>query len=215
MVLEAILLGLSTGTYCTMYCGPVLIPFLCGSEKTGYKRNAGLVGAFLLARLATYFVLGAVFAALGFLLNEYCDPVLARKLSLFAYIFCGLSLLCNSLGVKFPWGCGENGGCKAPKLRRLGNDWITAIVTGLAVGLHVCPPLWTAMLRSIFGGNGIPGLFYFVFFYIGTLPFFIPLLGIPFIAKRLSVIRRVSRVTQFCVSLYFLVFLGLIPLFFG
>ncbi len=212
MVLEAILLGLSTGTYCTMYCGPVLIPFLCGSEKIGYKRNSGLVGVFLLARLATYFVLGAVFAALGFLLNEYCDPVLARKLSTFAYIFCGLSLLCNSLGVKFPWGCGENGGCRAPKLRRMGNDWITAIVTGLAVGLHVCPPLWTAMLRSVFGGNGITGLFYFVFFYIGTLPFFIPLLGIPFIAKRLPVIRRISRVTQFCVSLYFLIFLGLISL---
>ena len=215
MVLEAILLGLSTGTYCTMYCGPVLIPFLCGTEKVSYKRNSGLTGVFLLARLATYFVLGAVFALLGLLLNEYCDPVLARHLSVFAYIFCGISLLFNSLGVKFPWGCGEGGGCKAPKLRRVGNDWVTAIVTGFAVGLHVCPPLWTAMLRSIFGGNGIPGLFYFVFFYIGTLPFFIPLLGIPFVAKRLPVIRRISRVTQFCISLYFLIFLGLIPLFFG
>ena len=213
MVLEAIALGLSTGTYCSMYCGPVLIPFLCGTEKIGYKRNSGLIGAFLLARLVTYFVLGAVFAALGFLLYEYCDPVLARKLSLYAYIFCGLSLLCNSLGVRFPWGC--NGGCKVSKFRHVGNDWVTAVVTGLAVGLHICPPLWTAMLRSIFGGNGIPGLFYFVFFYIGTLPFFIPLFGIPFIAKRVPVIRSVSRIAQFLNSIYFLVYLGLIPLIFG
>lgn len=215
MILEAILLGLSTGTYCTMYCGPVLIPFLCGSEDLRYKRNAGLVGAFLVARLVMYFVLGAVFAALGFIVNEFCNPVLSRRLSVISYIFCGLSLLFNSLGVKFPWGCGENGGCKAPKLKRIGNDWVTAILSGLAVGLHICPPLWTAIVRSIFGGNGIPGLFYFIFFYIGTLPFFIPLLGIPFVTKRLPSIRRISRITQFLVSLYFLIFLGAIPLFFG
>ena len=216
MILEAISLGLSTGTYCSMYCGPVLIPFLCGSEKQGYKRNAGLIGSFLAARLVTYFVLGAVFAALGFLVTEYLDPVFARRLSVFAYIFCGLSLLFSSLGVRFPWGagCGGVAGCRVPKLRRLGNDWVTAVLSGLAVGLHVCPPLWTAMLRSIFGGHGLPGLFYFVFFYIGTLPFFFPLLGIPFIAKRAGVIRQISRITQFCISLYFLIFLGLIPLFF-
>lgn len=215
MILEAILLGLSTGTYCTMYCGPVLIPFLCGNEDLRYKRNAGLVGTFLGARLVTYFILGAVFAGLGLLVNEYMNPVIARNLSVYAYIFSGLALLFNSLGVKFPWGCGENGGCKAPKLKRIGNDWVTAVFAGLAVGLHVCPPLWTAIIRSIFGGNGIGGLFYFIFFYIGTLPFFIPLLGIPFVTKRLPALRRIARVSQFLVSLYFMVILGLIPLFFG
>lgn len=214
MILEAILLGLSTGTYCTMYCGPVLIPFLCGSEDLRYKRNAGLVGIFLGARLVMYFILGAVFASLGLLVNEFADPLIVRKLAVYAYIFSGLSLLFNSLGVKFPWGCGENGGCKAPKLKRIGNDWVTAVFAGLAVGLHVCPPLWTAIVRSIFGGNGISGLFYFVFFYIGTLPFFIPLLGIPFVTKHLPALRRIARVTQVLVSLYFLIFLGLIPLFF-
>lgn len=215
MIFEALLLGLSTGTYCTMYCGPVLIPFLCGNEDLRYKRNAGLVGSFLGARLVMYFILGAIFAGIGLLVNEYMNPVIARQLSVYAYIFSGLVLLFNSLGIKFPWGCGEAGGCKSPKLKRVGNDWLTAILAGLAVGLHVCPPLWTAIIRSIFGGNGIPGLFYFVFFYIGTLPFFIPLLGIPFVTKRLPVLRRVARVTQFLVALYFIIILGLIPLFFA
>ena len=210
MILEAISLGLSTGTYCTMNCAPVLIPFLSGSEKVSYKRNSGLIGAFLGGRLVMYFILGAVFAGMGFLVNEFMDPVLARRLSLFAYFFCGVALLINSLGVKFPWGCD----CKARKFRRLGNDWMTAIVSGLAVGLHVCPPLWTAMLRSVFGGCGLTGFFYFIFFYIGTLPFFIPLFGIPFIAKRAASIKRIARVTQFCVSIYFLIFLGLIPMIF-
>lgn len=214
MILEAILLGASTGTYCSMYCGPVLIPFLCGTEKPGYKRNAGLIGSFLAARLVTYFILGAVFAGLGYLVNDYIDPVFARKLSLFAYIFSGLMLLLNSLGIRFPWGCSHNG-CKVQKLRHIGNDWVTAVVAGLAVGLHICPPLWTAMTRSIFGGHGITGLFYFVFFYIGTLPFFIPLLGIPFITKRVGIIRQISRIAQLFISIYFLYFLGLQPLIFG
>ena len=204
MALEAILLGLSTGTYCAMYCVPVLAPFLAGGENPSYKRNGGLIGVFLGARLLTYFILGAAFAALGLLANEWMDPVLARKLSVAAYIVCGLALLANSLGAKFPWGCQ----CRASKLKRLGSDWVTAIVSGLAVGLHVCPPLWTAIVRSVFGGNGVSGFFYFVFFYIGTLPFFAPLFGIPFVTKRLPVIKRVARVTQFFVSLYFIFFLG-------
>ena len=214
MILEAISLGLSTGTYCTMNCAPVLIPFLSGTDKVSYKRNSGLIGAFLGGRLVMYFILGAVFAAIGLLVNEFIDPVLTRRLSVYAYFFCGIALLINSLGVNFPWGCNKECGCKVPKFRRLGNDWVTAILSGLAVGLHVCPPLWTAMLRSVFGGHGLVGFFYFIFFYIGTLPFFIPLFGIPFIAKRAGSIKRIARVTQFCVSLYFMIFLGLIPMIF-
>ena len=210
MILEAISLGLSTGTYCTMNCAPVLIPFLSGTDKVSYKRNSGLIGAFLAGRLLMYFILGAVFAGVGLLVNEFVDPVLARRLSVYAYFFCGAALLINSLGAKFPWGCD----CKVRKIRRLGNDWVTAIVSGLAVGLHVCPPLWTAMLRSVFGGCGLTGFFYFIFFYIGTLPFFIPLFGIPFITSRAASIKRIARVTQFCVSIYFLIFLGLIPMIF-
>lgn len=219
MILEAISLGLSTGTYCTMNCAPVLIPFLSGTEKASYKRNTGLIGAFLGGRLLMYFILGAVFAGLGFLMNEFMDPVLARRLSVYAYFFCGLALLINSLGVRFPWGCGRTstGGecsCKVKRFRRLGNDWVTVIFCGLSVGLHVCPPLWTAMTRSVFGGRGPAGFFYFFFFYVGTLPFFIPLFGIPFIAKRSHAIKRIARITQFCISLYFIIFLGLIPMIF-
>lgn len=213
MFLEAILLGLSTGTYCTMYCTPVLIPFLCRSEKQDYGRNAGLTGVFLLSRLAMYFILGAVFATLGLLVNEYANPILTRRLSAFAYFFCGLSLLLNSLKAE----SNNDGKCRCgiKKIPHYANDWVTAIVTGLAVGLHICPPLWTAIARSVFGGNGVKGFFYFIFFYAGTLPFFIPLLGIPFVTKRIMVIKRVARITQFCLSIYFMFFAGLIALIFG
>lgn len=87
MILEAVLLGLSTGTYCAMYCGPVLIPFLFGTEKISCRRNAGLIGLFLASRLAIYFVLGVALSAAGLLASEFLDPYFARRLSVCAYIF--------------------------------------------------------------------------------------------------------------------------------
>ena len=209
-ILEALALGFSTGTYCTMYCAPVLIPFLCGTEKSGCRRNALLTGTFLGSRLIMYFILGAVFSALGLLATAFFDPVLARRLSVYAYILCGAALLLNSAGAHSAHTC-----CSRVPLRRIGNDWVTAALAGLAAGLHLCPPLWTALVRSVFGGNGAGGFFYFIFFYIGTLPFFLPLLGIPFITKRIAVVRRIARITQMLTGIYFVVFAGLIPLFFN
>ena len=214
MIFEALLLGLSTGTYCTMYCAPVLVPFLAGTHKSSYKRNAALTGTFLVSRLAMYTILGAVSGALGLLVSTFFDPVLARRLSVFAYIFCSASLLANTFGTRFPWGTAQHGGCKCRKLSAAGNDWVTASLTGLATGLHLCPPLWTALVRSVFGGNGLPGACYLLFFYLGTLPFFIPLLGLPFLTKRIPAVKRIAQITQLLLGIYFLIFNGFIPLFF-
>ena len=215
MIIEAILLGLTSGAYCCMYCGPVLIPFLAGRENCGHKRNALLTATFLGSRLAMYFALGAIFASLGLLAKSFFNPVLARRLSYWAYFLCGIFLLINSLGGSFPWGTKEHGGCKCPKLRRAANDWLTAALTGLSVGLHICPPLWTAMTRSFFERQSLMGAFYFVFFYVGTLPFFVPLLGIPFLTKICAPLKQIARIAQFIMSLYFVLFMGLLPLAFN
>lgn len=210
MILEAVLLGLSTGTYCAMYCGPVLVPFLLGTEKISFRRNAGLVGFFLASRLAVYFVLGLVLGILGIAAGEVFDLCFARRLSVYAYIFCGAALLLNSFGVKFPWG---KDGCRCASLKIAGNDYLTAVLSGLAVGLHICAPLWTAIVRSVFL-PGIKGVLYLVFFYAGTLPFFLPLMGIPFVQKMVPVMRRIARIAQLLAGFYFLIFEGLIDLFF-
>ncbi|MBQ0038950.1 MAG: sulfite exporter TauE/SafE family protein [Treponema sp.] len=200
MVLEAIALGFSTGTYCTMYCAPVLVPFLFSSEKDGFSRNAVLTGIFLGSRLLTYFILGIVLSCLGILAGEFFDPSFARKLSYYAYILCGLSLLFNS---RCSHGC---------KFDRPSNDYVTAALTGLSVGLHICPPLWTAMFRTMTGGK--TGFLYMIFFYIGSLPYFIPYLGIPFAAVRVPVLKRIAGITKKLLAFYFMFFMGLMPLVF-
>ena len=124
--------------------------------------------------------------------------------------FCGASLLLNSFGAKFPW---EKDGCKCAGLKKVGNDFLTADFTGLAVGLHICCALLTAIARSGFL-PGIKGICYLVLFYVGTLPFFLPLFGIPLVQKMFPVLKRISRIAQLLIGFYFLIFEGLIKLFF-
>lgn len=206
MVIEALVLGLSTGTYCSMYCGPVLIPFLFSAKEPDLKKNAALAGTFLASRLVMYFILGLVLSALGILAGEFFDPVFARKLSSVAYIFCGLSMVVN-------WRNKCNAKCsvKSTAVKKCGSDFVTAIVCGLSVGLHICPPLWTAMIRSVAEKN----FMYMIFFYAGSLPFFIPLLGVPVISKKIPAIRRVAKVALALTGIYFIVFSGILPLFIG
>lgn len=200
MIVEALALGLSTGTYCSMYCIPVLVPFLFGTEKIGFKHNACLTGIFLGGRLAMYFVLGIVLSFLGILTSEFFDPVLSRKISCYAYVVCGLSLLAN---------CNCRHHCL---IKKFGNDFTTALVCGLSVGLHICPPLWTAMFRTMSGGAA--SRFYMLFFYIGSLPFFVPFFGIPFVTRKVEALRRVARVAKVLVGIYFVVFVGIVPIVF-
>lgn len=196
-----------------MYCAPVLLPFLAGRENLTHKKNIGLVGLFLAGRLVAYIAVGLGLGFAGLLVMEFFDPVLARHLSSVAYIFCGLVLLAGGFRNRL---FGEEKKC-SPALSifsAASGDRMTALLSGLCVGLHICPPFWTAAVRSAATGKPLSGSAYFLLFYIGTLPFFLPLLGIPFFTARLPAFRRIARMTQILVGLYFLVFAGLIAFIF-
>lgn len=208
--LEPLALGFSTGTWCVMYCAPVLLPFLAGRNGLTHKRNLGLVALFLTGRFAAYIAVGFSLGLAGLLISGFFDPVLARHLSSVAYIFCGIILLGSGFGKRI---------CKAkPKcssfVGKATGDGATALLSGLCVGLHICPPFWTAAARSAASGDPLSGAAYFLLFYIGTLPFFLPLAGIPFLNGKAPSIRRIARMTQILVGVYFLLFAGLIPFLF-
>ena len=221
-IAEPFALGLSTGTWCVMYCAPVLLPFLLGRESLSHRKNISLIGLFLSGRLFSYIALGFALGLSGLLVLEFFDPVLARNLSSIAYIFCGLVLLSSGFAPRIlaRLGCGNKTG-ETPRCTRrrifsfVSGDRMTALFSGLCVGLHICPPFWTAAFRSASSGTPLGGAMYFLMFYIGTLPFFIPLLGIPFLSKHSGNFKRIARMTQVLVGGYFLVCVGLIPFLFG
>jgi sulfite exporter TauE/SafE len=210
---EPLALGFSTGTWCVMYCAPVLLPFLCGREDLSHRKNLSLIGLFLSGRLATYIALGFALGMTGYLVSEFFDPYLARRLSCVAYMFCGIVLLLSGFGKRL---CGRaKGPCGKAAVRIASGDNATALLSGLCVGLHICPPFWTAAVRSASSGSPVSGALYFLLFYIGTLPFFLPLLGIPFFSSRVPTFRRIARMTQVLVGGYFLFFAGIVPFVFG
>ena len=214
-IAEPLALGLSTGTWCAMYCAPVLLPFLFARENQSYRRNASLVGLFLAGRLVAYAALGIILSFAGLLVLEFFDPYLARRLSTIAYMACGAVLLANVFAGKASCGStGSNGSCGSKRSRLLGlagNDHSAALLSGLCVGFHICPAFWAAAFRAVNSDTIVSGAAYFALFYIGTLPFFLPLLGIPFAGKKSPAFRKIALIAQILMGIYFIVFAGLIP----
>ncbi|HPO01931.1 MAG TPA: sulfite exporter TauE/SafE family protein [Treponemataceae bacterium] len=239
---EPLALGLSTGTWCAMYCVPVLLPFLLGRDESGYKKNSLLIAFFLLGRLAAYGAIGFALSRLGLLAMEYFDPVLARRLSSGAYLVCGIVLAsgiyagrCASCktalspdsavqtGSRRPGFPAEFESNLNPRRNALaaaalligGGDRRVSFLSGMSVGFHICPAFWTAAFRSADSPSAAGGVLYFSLFYIGTLPFFLPLAGVPFASARRESLRRIARTTQLLIGAYFIIFAGFIPLAFG
>ena len=68
------------------------------------------------------------------------------------------------------------------------------------------------MFRTMNGGR--TGFLYMIFFYVGSLPYFLPYLGIPFAAVKVPALKRIARITKILLAFYYIFFVGLIPLVF-
>lgn len=211
--IQSLLLGFSTGTYCAMYCAPVLIPLVTGTDNISLKKTGILTSLFLSGRMITYIILGIICAGAGLLVSSFFDPVFARRLSVIAYIFCGAILLNNSFQKMKKSGEPQCRGLKKISVFT-SNDYSTAVLSGLAVGLHICPPYWATLFLCSQSGSALHAAVYFIFFFAGTLPFFIPVFALPLAVKKLPALKRIAQMTQLLIAVYFIIFAGIIPFFF-
>ncbi len=210
---ESLLLGLSTGVFCAMYCVPPLVPLLCGRDEVSVRATGKRTLWFLAGRFTTYAIMGALFARAGLITSSFFDPVLARRLSVFGYLACGLALLVDYrlfIQNRRKFRCGRCAGTVPPSA----GDSVSPFAAGLTVGLHICPAFWSMLFLCARSGSVISSTAFFAAFLVGTLPFFLPMLGLPFIVKRVALMRRVAQFAQLLIAGYFIVFAGLIPLFF-
>lgn len=212
-MIESLLLGLSTGLFCAMYCVPPLVPMLCGRGEVTVRTTVTRTLWFLAGRFTTYAIMGALFARAGLIVSSFFDPVLASKLSVFGYIACALVLIADYrlfIQGKRTFRCGR---CTAAVPSSAG-DSASPFAAGLSVGLHICPAFWTMLFLCLQSGSVLSSTVFFAAFLVGTLPFFLPVLGLPFVVNRVALLRRVAQFAQLLVAGYFLIFAGLIPLFF-
>jgi sulfite exporter TauE/SafE len=209
-MLEGFFLGLSTGSWCGLTCGPILLPLLF-AERRGHAANARVVILFLAGRFLAYLAVGAFLGAVGALALSYVEPALQHRLEAVAWLAVGAVLVAQAaayLGRKW----------KVCALSRRLKPQGNALVCGIASGLAICPPFVAAASR-VFGmasgdpvGGSLAGSGYFLLFFLGTTVFFLPLFGVSFLKKHRARLAMVSRLVMLMLGVYFLLFLGVFRL---
>jgi len=188
--MEPLLLGLSNGTLCLAYCAPVLVPFFLG-EGAGTRRNVSLLLEFLLGRLTGYLMFAVVAWVLGLLLL----PTLAWRQVIFGCAYLLLAALLVAYGFfnlksRCPWE-------RAPdRVKTLFLRWPAAVplALGLLTGFNLCPPFLLAMTRAAATPGILHSLRFFIFFFVGTSVYFlpIPLIGVFSSMRPLQIVGRLA-----------------------
>lgn len=199
---EALLLGLSTGTYCVVSCAPVLLPFLF-SETGKHKNTTIYIIRFMLGRFVGYILIGALLGMTGTLAMEKMPVRIHAMISAAVYLMIGLVMLLTGI---FYFAKGSHF-CRAIN-RRL-TPRLNAMVLGILTGINFCPPFLAAAARVFSYRQALTGIPYFFFFYLGTSVYLLPLFGIPLFKKHINELRIVARITTVILGIYFFVFPGL------
>jgi sulfite exporter TauE/SafE len=202
---EAVFLGLSTGAYCAVSCAPVILPFLF-SETDKQKNNIRHIIIFMFGRLIGYIVIGATLGYTGNLVIENITPAFHKQITSAACIGIGLIMLVSGILYLKP----DSNICRA--IHKRFTPRTNAFLLGLLTGINFCPPFFAAAARVVSFGYVFKGALYFIFFYLGTSVFFMPLFGIPFIKKHMNEIRTVARITMIILGIYFILFQGVFGL---
>lgn len=198
MLMQGLVLGLSTGVTCITYCAPALIPNMMKQGSSTGENYIQLL-KFLAGRLIGYLAFGMGAWAVsrlwtgaftyGKLLTGLIYVVLAVALGLTAFIkvksICAVHTLKGRI-LNF-----MGGGHK-----------IYSLVIGLITGLNLCPPFLLALTQSVQAGSLINSLLFFLAFFIGTsvylLPF--PLIGI---WKGNEIMKLIGRMSAGIAAIYF------------
>jgi sulfite exporter TauE/SafE len=197
-ITEGFLLGLSTGVVCLAYCGPVLIPFLMGEANT-LRNNSMTVALFLAGRLVAYSLVGLIS---GFAGSRWMQPSQGQTF-FFGVVYIMLALLMVAYGFyRFNEIC-------LGKTRIAGKEyfkrwpWLVPVAGGFATGINLCPPFLLAITGALQSGAVLNSFLYFVFFFLGTSLYFVPL---PFIGffRRQQVLRIVGKFAAILAGIIYL-----------
>jgi len=188
--ISGFLTGLSVGVYCLSLCLPVFIPILLG-KKRDTKKNFWLVLQFSFGRLLGYIFFGFITGFLGLAIQNR----LAHQLASYSTSLLGLLMIGYSLGL-LHWGvkvCGKN------------FIWVKIpFLLGFLTGASPCPP-FLASLGYIFNLKSILfGVAYFLFFFLGTSVYIVPLAFLGFLSKK-TIFQKIARVSGVLVGIYFLI----------
>jgi len=196
---EGILLGLSTGTICLAYCGPVLIPYLMGENKT-ITTNFVYVSLFLSGRLLAYMVIGLIAGIAGTLLLQPSG---------FSVALVGTTYIILSVLLIFYGFYRFKEVCLGKKQTRFSFQhfkqvpYLIPVIGGILTGLNICPPFLLASAKAASTHHITDSIVFFLMFFIGTSLYFVPL---PFIGifKKQNVLRIIGKFAAIMAGILYL-----------
>jgi len=189
IILQPILLGLSSGIFCMGYCFPFLAPFVVLEERK-LKEDFKVVLKFIFGRFFGYLLFGAFFGYLG-------EKITNKTVDLFFFFaLAGLSflLILYSFGLIRE----KRGICLSPKFKKT-----TPFLMGFLMGINVCPPFLMAINYAFLLHKFFEGILFFLLFFLATTTYFLPIAFLGFLNK-IKEFRMVAKISGILVGLMFL-----------
>jgi sulfite exporter TauE/SafE len=200
-LMDALILGLSSGASCLASCAPFIAPAIATESDAPRLRRFSLVGIFLAGRLISYLAVGAAVGALGSLAAGFLSPSVDRLLLRTGWALGGLVLLAGGLA-QF-----KNHALCA-RIASHEKAALSVFVLGVAAGLNLCPPFIAAASRAV-SLDALGGALYFALFFVGTSAWALLFAIAPAFKRKATEIKAVARITMLMLGLYFLVVLGI------
>ena len=192
MLINGLLLGLSTGIFCLSYCVPIYIPLLL-AEKRDKTQIWRVFLKFTLGRLIAYIIFGAV---VGYLGTRLSGAFFQKTISA-AMIILALTLIAYSLGLTIP----QSKFCHYFKKIRV------PFLLGFLTGINICPPFLLALTYGFKSGGVIDGILFFTAFFVGTTIYTAPFTFAGHLSQN-KILRQIGTLSAFLVGIIFLI-LGL------
>ena len=202
-LIQPLLLGISTGIFCFVYCVPFIAPYLV-SEERKIKRNFRIILEFIFGRLGGYILFGAIFGYLGERINnQTVNLILIISLMVLSgvLIFYALGFFPPKADPPRP---GKPKGifCSA-KYVKFRNK--APILMGFLMGINICPPFLMSLAYVFTLHSAFRGIIYFLMFFLGTTIYFLPVTFLGFLGK-MKEFRLIARLSALIVGIVFLVY---------
>jgi sulfite exporter TauE/SafE len=192
LILSALALGLSTGVSCILTCAPFYVPYLIAEDRK-MKINLWEFTNLMIGRLIGYVAIGAIFGYLGQILElKQLNFISLISLAILSFIIILYSL--NLFQLKLPKFCAYSFSKVKPPF-----------FIGLLTGLNLCPPFLLSLNYVFILGSTTKGIIFFLFFFLATNLYFIPLIFLGKLA-RLAEFKKLAHLTLIIVSLIFFIY---------
>lgn len=197
---EALLLGLATGPVCLASCGPAVLPWML-AQPAGVRQHGRQLSLFLAARLAGYLAFAAAV--------WFAGAAIPRSWAGRSWIFGCVQLLLAVALLVYAAGW--------PRLHRPIRARSAALVEigetpqprpsgalalGFLTGINLCPPFLVAGVRAAQLRSLPAALAFFLFFFIGTVVWFLPFLSLGFL-RRTPAVVTVARMVAVLLACWY------------